>query len=87
MAAKKRVDIRIHAWGEPVTGALCGVRVVNAATAVWGQVTCVPCLCEIMEACKKKVERLMDAKWSGSGKLSRAGQGRKLPREQMEWDE
>lgn len=88
MASKKRPDVAMHAaMTESGDIVFCKARSHESSTQRWQDVTCIPCICEIMEACKKKIERLMEAKWSGSGKRGCANMGkRKLPREQLEWE-
>lgn len=88
MAARSTAKEKVHGLARTGGAAFCGAR-RRAPTATDDRdlIDCVPCLCAIMEQCRVQIERLMDGPWSGTGKKTNQGQGRKLPREQMEWDE
>lgn len=87
MAAKKRPDVATHAaMTESGDIVFCKIRKPKKSTQHWPDVDCIPCMCDMIEAMTRKVERLMEAKWSGSGRVTNPGIGRKLPRAQMEWE-
>lgn len=90
MAARSTAKEKMHGLARAGGAAFCGAR-LRAPTATDDRdlIDCVPCLCAIMEQCRAQIERLMDGPWSGTGKISNANRTakRKLPREQMRWDE
>ena len=78
MVYRKRPDDKIHASGRPATDVMCGIRVEGPQTTEdWRDVTCMSCLCEIVDVIQARVARAMDGPWSGSGRRTRPNQGRK----------